>query len=264
MKIIDLTESYEPLYFVCLEDWSEDMRDAGCHKEVWYRHMKDKGLRVKLALNGSGNAVGMIEYLPVEHSIADGHGLYYINCIWVHGHKQGVGDQRKHGYGTALLTAAEEDARALGAKGMAAHGISMPFWIPASYYKKMGYTVVDKDGMMRLLFKPFMSDAVPPVMIKPRKKPGKQSNPGKVTVTYLLTGCCPACSIVYERAKRAAEEIGDPVVFQAVDTSDRSTFLEWGAHNTLFIEDRNASSGPPLSYAKIKRLIEKQVRKLKT
>ena len=49
MKIIDLTDEYEKLYFMCLEDWSEEIKEAGNHKEVWYSKMKDKGLRVKLA-----------------------------------------------------------------------------------------------------------------------------------------------------------------------------------------------------------------------
>ena len=33
MKIIDLTPDQEPLYFCCLEDWSEEMKEAGDHKE---------------------------------------------------------------------------------------------------------------------------------------------------------------------------------------------------------------------------------------
>lgn len=263
MKIIDLTKEYEPLYFVCLEDWSGDMKDAGCHKETWYNCMKGKGLRVKLALSDDGKSVGMIEYLPVEVSIAEGHGLYYVNCIWVHGHKQGVGDQRKHGYGRALLAAAEADAKALGAKGMAAHGITLPFWIPASFYRRQGYRTVDKNGMMRLLFKPFTPDAQPPKMIKLLRKPEKNANPGKVTVTYYLTGSCPACSITYERAKRAAAEFGDRVVFQTVDTSDRETYLGCGVQNVLFIEDRNVSNGPPLTEKKIKKRIGNDLRKIR-
>ncbi len=262
MKIVDLTQEYEKLYFVCLEDWSDEMKESGCHKETWYRAMKDKGLRVKLALNDDNKAVGMIEYLPIEYSIAEGHELYYINCIWVHGHKQGIGDQRKHGYGKALLQAAEDDAREKGASGMAAHGITLPFWIPASYYKKQGYRVIDKSGMMRLLFKPFIPQAQPPVMVKPVRKPSKQENPGKITLTYLLTGSCPGCNIVFERANRAAEEFQGQVVLRTIDTSDRETYLAWGAQNELFLEDRRITNGPPLSYAKLKKMIQKQLRRL--
>lgn len=263
MKIIDLTKDYEALYFVCLEDWSDEMKEAGGHKETWYRRMQDRGLRVKLALDDDGRAVGMIEYFPVEHSIADGKDLYYINCIWVHGHKQGVGDQRRRGYGKALLQSAEEDAKALGAKGMAAHGISLPVWIPASFYKKQGYAVADKNSVMKLLFKPFTADAQKPAFIKRVKTPIKGENPGKVTLTYFLNGCCPACSITCERARKAAAAFGEKAVFQTVDTFDRDTYLQWGAHNELYIEDKNVSTGPPLSYDTIKKQIANRVRKLK-
>lgn len=261
MKIVDLTKAYEPLYFVCLEDWAEDMKDAGCHKETWYNNMKQKGLCVKLALDDAEQAVGMIEYFPIEYSIADGHDLFFINCIWVHGHKQGIGNQQKHGYGGALLAAAEDDAKISGAKGIAAHGLTLPFWIPASFYKKHGYKTVDRNGMMRLMFKPFTPDAQPPVLIRQRKKPEANANPGKVTVTYFLTGSCPACSMVCERAKRAAEEFGDQVVFQIINTFDREIYLEWGTQNELYIEDQAVSSGPPLTYDKIKKLIAKHVQK---
>ncbi len=53
----------------------------------------------------------MIQYLPVEESVIDGKGLYFIPCIWLHGHKKGIGDFQGKGLGTALLKAAENDAK---------------------------------------------------------------------------------------------------------------------------------------------------------
>src|SRR5512135_2266287 len=126
MKIIDLDEHNAPLYFVCLEDWSDELKEAGNRKEVWYQKMKDKGLRVKLALDEKGTVGGMIQYVPIEYSSAEGSNLYFINCIWVHGYKMGRGDFRHRGMGTALLDAAEQDARALGAKGIVAWGLLVP------------------------------------------------------------------------------------------------------------------------------------------
>lgn len=52
MKIIDFTEEHKNDYFLCLEDWSEEIKEAGDHKEIWYDQMKDKGLGVKLAVDG--------------------------------------------------------------------------------------------------------------------------------------------------------------------------------------------------------------------
>jgi GNAT superfamily N-acetyltransferase len=261
VRITDLSEKDEEVYFVCLEEWSGEMKDAGDHKERWYRRMKDKGLRVKLAVDDNGVIGGMIQYVPIELSQAHGEGLYFINCIWVHGYKQGRGDYRKRGMGNALLKAAEDDARNLGAKGIVAWGVSLPVWMRASWFKKHGYRKVDKNSVAVLLWKPFTHEAEPPRWVKQKKMP--QTAPGKVTVTAFINGWCPAQNMVYERARRAAADLGDKVVFNGIDTSDRSAFLEWGVSDGLFIDDKAVRTGPPPSYEKLQKLIAKRIRRLK-
>jgi len=260
MQIIDLTEEHQNLYFLCLEDWSDEIREAGDHKENWYDKMKDKGFGVKLAIDKDGKVGGMIQYIPIEQSFAEGQDLYFIHCIWVHGHKKGRGNFQKKGMGKALLQAAEEDAASRGAKGMAAWGLSLPFWMKASWFKKRGYKKVDKQGIQVLLWKPFLEGAVPPKWIREKKKPEKI--PGQVTVTAFLNGWCPAQNMVFERAKRAAAELGDKVVFKEINTFNRDVFLEWGLVDALFIDNKQVRTGPPPSYKKIRKLIAKRVRKL--
>ena len=104
----------------------------------------------------------------------------------------------------------------LGAKGMAAWGVVLPFWMRASWFRKHGYKKADKLGMMALMWKPFSADARPPAWIKPKKKP--QPEAGKVVVTGLLNGWCPAMSMVHERARRAAAELGPRVEFREIRT----------------------------------------------
>ncbi len=181
MEVVDLTEEHEDLYLCCLEDWSDEAREVGPRRRSWYDMKKEQGLRVKLAKDDRGVVGGMIQYMPAEGTWVSGKDLYFIMCIWVHGHKQGRGNLQGKGMGKALLRAAEEDARALGAKGMAAWGITMPFWMKASWFKRHGYRRVDKDGMAALMWKPFTPDAVPPRWMRERKRP--QAVPGRVTVT---------------------------------------------------------------------------------
>ena len=66
MRVIDLPKEHEQLYYVCLEDWSDEMKEAGNHKESWHKRMKERGLRVKLALDDAGQVGGMIQYVPIE------------------------------------------------------------------------------------------------------------------------------------------------------------------------------------------------------
>ena len=262
VKIIDLNEKHEKLFFVCLEDWSEEMKEAGNHKEKWYEYMRNNGLIVKLAVDEQENVGGMIQFLPIEYSFVQGQELYFVSCIWVHGYKQGRGDFRSRGMGQALIQAAESEVRSRNAKGLVAWGISLPFWMKASWFKKQGYRRVDKMGFpgQVLLWKPFVDDAIPPRWIIQRKKPEVRS--GKVTVTSFINGWCPAQNIVHERAKRASEELGDRVEFREIVTRDRNVFLEWGISDALFIDGKSVRTGPPPSYQKIRNMIARRIRKL--
>ncbi len=259
MEIIDLKEEYQEKFFVCLEDWSEEIKEAGNHKELWCDKMKDKGLRVKLAIDGN-KVCGMVQYVPVEYSFVDGKDLYFIQCIWVHGYKKGVGNYQKKGVGKALLKAAENDVKSLAAKGIAAWGIKWPFWMKASWFKKQGYTKVDKDGSLVLLWKPFTDDVLPPKWIKKKKKPEKKAD--KVLVTSFINGWCTSQNMVFERAKRAASEFGNKVEFQEIHTFDKDVFLEWGISDALFIDGKQIRTGPPPSYKKIRKKIAQRVKNL--
>jgi GNAT superfamily N-acetyltransferase len=260
MRIISLSPEHEPLYCVCLEDWSDELKEGGDHKAKWLAKMGARGLRVKLALDDKGEVGGMIQYVPIEESFVDGQGLYFIPCIWVHGYKQGRGNFQKKGMGTALLEAAEKDARELGAKGMAAWGMALPVFMRASWFKKHGYKKADSLGMQILLWKPFADDAVPPRWIRNKKKPEPAA--GRVAVTALVNGWCPGMNMAFERAKRAASEFGDKVTFLAVDTSDRGVFDEWGEADAIFVDGRGIRMGPPPSYDKIRKAIARRVKKL--
>jgi hypothetical protein len=259
MEIVDLEEKYAEKYFLCLEDWSEEIKEAGNHKQLWYRKMKEKGLQVKLAIEDD-NVIGMIQYMPVEYSVVEGQNLYFINCIWVHGYKKGVGNHQNRGVGKSLLKAAEDDVKTKNSKGLAAWGISLPFWMKASWFKKQGYKKIDKNGMAVLLWKPFTKNAIPPKWIKEKKKPGKIAD--KVSVTSFKNGWCPALNLAYERAKRASQEFGDKVDFQEINTFDREVFLDWGISDALYIDGKQIRTGPPPSYKKIYKKIAKKVKKL--
>ena len=262
MRITDLTEEFMDSYLVCLEGWNDEILEAGDHKARWYHSMKDKGLRVKLAITENGEAVGLIQYLPVEYSYAEGKGLYAILCIWVHGHKQGVGNHQKKGIGKALLMAAEKDVVETGARGMAAWGLSIPVWMRASWFKKHGYSRADKMGFVgpELVWKSFSDDAVSPRWIRQKKKPGKV--PGRATVTCLINGWCPAMNIVCERARHASADLGEKVIFQEINTRDRDTFLEWGMNDALYIDGKKIRTGPPPSFKKLKQIMARKASRL--
>jgi GNAT superfamily N-acetyltransferase len=261
MKVIDLGDEHRELFACCLEDWSAEAREAGPRRTCWVERFLRHGLRGKLAVDDDGTIGGMIQYLPIEHSTVDGEGLYFIPCIWVHGHQQGRGNFQGRGMGRALLEAAEADARSLGAKGMAAWGLWLPFWMKASWYRKHGYRTASRKGISVLVWKPFTQDARPPRWFMARRNPPGNVR-GKVTVTAFVNGWCMAGNLSIERARRAAAAFGDRVVFREIDVSEHAAIAEWGRSDELFIDRKAVRTGPPPTYEKLRGIIEKRVRRL--
>jgi GNAT superfamily N-acetyltransferase len=261
MRVIDLDEPHRPLFAQCLEDWSDEIKEAGDRRARWIERALGHGLRAKLALDDEGKVGGMIQYLPIERSHVDGEGLYFIQCIWVHGYPQGRGNFQGRGMGAALLESAEADARALGAKGMAAWGLWIPVWMKASWFKRHGYRKADRQGISVLVWKPFQEDArAPRWFAKTGKRPPQEA--GKVCVTAFSSGYCSAGNVTVERARRAAAQVGERVVFREVDTSERGAVAEWGFADGLFVDGKAVRTGPPPTYEKLRKLLEKRVRKL--
>jgi hypothetical protein len=164
--------------------------------------------------------------------------------------------------GTALLKAAEEDCRALGSNGLVVWGLAIPVFMRASWFRRKGYKVVDKQSFIRLMWKPFNEKAVPPKMFRKKKKPVKGKD--RVNITMFRNGWCPAMNLVYERVLRASKDFEGKVDIEQYDTVDREVMDEWGIADGLFIDGREVRLGPPPSYAKIRKKIEKRARRIKT
>jgi len=260
MKIVDITPETESHYLCCLEEYSDDIREAGAQKLKWYNHMKDKGLRVKYSMDDNGTIGGMIHYIPIEHSSFEGKNLYVVLCIWVHGHKMGRGDYRRRGMGKALLKAAEEDVISIGADGLVAWGLIIPVFMRASWFRQHGYKTVDRAGIIRLLWKPFRENAVPPKFMKPKKLPGKGES--KVSVTLFRNGWCPNFNVAAERTLRAAAEFPGKVNLQEFDGMNRDIVNEWGITEAIYIDGKELWTGPAPVYEKIRKKIGKRVKKI--
>jgi GNAT superfamily N-acetyltransferase len=261
VRIIDLAEEHRELFSVCLEDWSEEAAEAGPRRRCWVERFLERGLRAKLSLDDGGEVGGMIQYLPIEESWVDGRGLYLILCIWVHGHRQGRGDFQGRGMGSALLEAAEADAAALGARGMAAWGLALPLWMKASWFRRHGYRTADRRGISVLLWKPFDAEARRPRFM-PEGRARPEPHAGTVDVTVFTSGWCMAANLVTERARRAAAEFPDAVTYTEIDTSERVAVAEWGFTDALLVDGKRVRTGPPPSYERIRRLVAARVRRL--
>jgi len=257
--IIDLSEETVEPFFRCLSDDETEWSAGACRRAEWFRKLQSGGLRGKLAEEEDGELSGMVQYGPIEHLFPDSSGLYFVYCIWVKRQKKGPNYQKK-GIGSALLHEVEEDVRRLGAKGLVVWGIKFPFWMQASWFRKKGYTVIDTLGMARLLWKPFEEGFEPPRWMRAKKRPEKVS--GQVTVTAFISGWCTAANSQALFARQAAEELGERVVYREIDLLDQENIREWGLTDTVFVDGKEIGKGPPMPYKKIKKKIQKTLKKL--
>ena len=261
MRVIDISNDNKQTYFLCLEQYSDEMKEAVTAKENWYNEMKGRGLRVKLAEDDTGDIGGMIQYFPIEESWVEGRDLYFVSCIWVHSSKDGKKNFQNKGMGKALLKAAEEDVRSMGKKGIVVWGTSLPVWMKASWYKKQGYAPVEKKGLFGdvLLWKTFSDDAHPPKWVKAEKKPERSSD--KVKITCMSSGWCSAMNLSCHRVSEVAEEFGDQVEVEQFQLTGGKALREWGASDVIYIDGKKVGLGPPPSKEKIRKIIEKKARR---
>ena len=144
---------------------------------------------------------------------------------------------------------------------MAAWGLWLPFWMRASGFKQHGYHKADRKGISLFVWKPFSDSAMSPKWFTARKSP-PEGAPGKVTVTAFVNGWCLAGNLSCERARRAAAEFSDRVVFREIDVSEHHALAEWGRSDEIFIDGKQVRTGPPPTYERLRALIEKRVRRL--
>jgi len=261
VDVIDVTEENADIFCMCLEDREEEAREAGKRRREWYEKMKGRGLGAKLAMV-DGKVAGMIQYAPGDEVLLEnGEGTFFINCVWVPAYNDDRGSFQGKGVGKALLAAAEKDARERGAKSMTAWGLRIPVWMKAAWFKKQGYRKVHTSGIAALMWKPFEEGLQTPRFVPPRRKP--DLIPGKVKLSVVAKGWCRASNMAIDRAIRIAHEFGDSVIIEEVDTTDLSVALEWGGNDTLWVDQKEISTGPPPSEEKIRSIIAKRVKRLK-
>jgi GNAT superfamily N-acetyltransferase len=233
MKIKDLNEeNLKDIVSPCIcKEWAERIakltgRDIERVKEAfskgtelkidWIRKRLPLGYKAKIAYE-KGKPIGFIDYLPIEiaQDSIMGHRITVINCIQV------VQDYKNKGYGKTLLESAEANAEKI-SKGIAVVAHNHPRWMPASFFTKRGYRVVDErnDKMKRILMVKTFGPFQPPRFVKSASAYNPKLVPGKVTVEIFYSGACPQNLIFVESLREMLVEFKDKVIIKEVMTND--------------------------------------------
>lgn len=215
-------------FFKCLKVWNDSYNDR---KVKWMNFIGDD-LNV-IMKKEANDYVGMIQYVPIEYGFAEGKNMYIIQCIWVNGYDEAFGPKQRKGYGTELLQKAIEDIQSKGADAVVAWTYKNDDWLPASWYEKQGFKLIDTEFYYELLWMPF-KDVEPPKIIRRKALPKYE----KPTVSLFVNGWCQSCNKLHDVALGIASEYGDKIDVLEYDTTDREVYLKYGIMDGIFVNDK--------------------------
>jgi hypothetical protein len=183
----------------------------------WIKKWLPLGYGAKIAYEKE-RPVGFIDYLPIEtrKDIA-GQDITLINCVLIIPNSI----YRDKGYGKLLLEEVEIDAKKL-SKGIAVIAHNHPRWMPASFFTRRGYEVVDeREGKIKemLMLKAFCPVELPK-FVKQKYDYKHKPVSGKVVVEIFWSGVCPHNLLNVELLKNVLSEFGNKVLIKEVATND--------------------------------------------
>lgn len=257
--IRDMQEADEVYVGSCTHVSETEEWEGICKKRIqWFcKAFKEKGLRIKVALI-DGEHAGFAYLYPIEQSPWGpmGKNLATITCLVAHSRF------KNQGVGTALIGAAEEEARKLGRKGVVipAHYWEFPF-MPGAYFEKLGYRVAERKGNSALLWKAFDDSAKPPRFLESRYQ--FQPIEGKVVVDLFYTHSCLTTYTEAERVRKVCKEFGDMVVLNQYNSDDPKTLHRYGVWRGIFVNGKEIGWGYEAPWEGIREAIQKALDKIR-
>ncbi|HUT04129.1 MAG TPA: hypothetical protein VM163_09595 [bacterium] len=244
VRIEPLSERNMDVESCCCLTYNEELKKDAETKKKWLKAMIKKGLRAQLLFEDDKPA-GFIEYQPIELAPcpAIGKDLYFINCIMLHIWDLGPGCMQGKGYGRKLVQAAQRDVKEnTTAKGIAAWGLDHEFWfMPYTFFKHIGYQVVDRQGLRVLLVKKFKHVENPHLMpVSYEREPER----GKAIIDFFFSNQCPYRLYQLKRWRHIAQEFGQDVVFNEFHTDKKNVMAAFGIRAGLFINGEEVFAGP--------------------
>ncbi|UCB52610.1 MAG: GNAT family N-acetyltransferase [Candidatus Zixiibacteriota bacterium] len=250
IQVRDMDATTEYFVATCTHVNESDETDAVARRRVrWFRDMHNKGSRVKVALLDE-KQIGFLYVMPIEMCPWGplGVDLMVIPCLVV------LDKEKNQGAGSALVAAAEEEARRQGKKGIVTTGFYSDFWfMPAPFFEKLGFSVagdirkVTAEGQEEylnkeaLLWKAFDSTAQPPQFLKPSYR--FQPVPGKVVVDLFWNTFCATSNGEAQRVREVAAEFGDSVVLNEYSADDPATFQQHQMSRGIFVNGKEVGWG---------------------
>jgi len=117
-------------------------------KVEWLQKRFGEGLRILLFRDQKGKPLAFLEYTPGEYAWrpVDAKGWLFVHCLWVYSEGQKVG-----GLGSRLIRACVEEARQVGAMGVAAMVSDGPWMASRQVFLKNGFEQIAEADRFQLV-----------------------------------------------------------------------------------------------------------------
>lgn len=248
-EVRDMTMADEYFVGTCTHVGESAEADANAARRLeWFREMRGKGLRVKVALL-DGEQAGFLYVMPIEISPWGplGMDLLVIPCLCV------KDDARGKGAGRLLIDAAVEETQRQAKKGLVTIAYGGDFWfMPASFFEEIGFERLKRRDVTKVGEKEYLSGetilwkVIDPTAEIPeflsrnyRFEPVK----GKVVIDLFWSPFCSTINVEAQRVREVAREFGDSVELREYRTDDRQVFHEYQIHRAIFINGREIGWG---------------------
>jgi len=184
--------------FFCYK--SKPKSDGYRRKLAWLEDRFAEGLQIRI-VKEDGRSVGFIEYTSGEFAWrpVTAPGYLFVHCLWV------VGGAKEKGYGSRLLEACVDDARAMGKHGVAALTKKGGYLVGRRLCLKHGYEVVARAPPGFELVAKRFGDA--PAPASPTNWEERQCRHGE-GLTVLYADQCPYLRDAVQQALDVADEVG--------------------------------------------------------
>jgi thiol-disulfide isomerase/thioredoxin len=251
--IRDMTEDDEYYVGTCthVNETNKERESSFPRRISWLKQMEEHGLKTKVAFLDNTHA-GFLYIMPIEINPIqiEGKDLMVFPCL--------VSQSKfsSKGVGKKLIRAAEEETLKQKRKGIVTIANFWNFWfMPAKYFVKLGYKVVEKRGEEALLWKKFDPSAEPPQF----RKRNYQFKPiqGKIVVDLFWNVFCLTSDVEAQRVREVVAEYENEVVLNDYSAVNPSIIKRYGISRGIFVNGKWIEIGPEIEKNTLRQEIEK-------
>ncbi|MGD2247551.1 MAG: GNAT family N-acetyltransferase [Candidatus Methanofastidiosia archaeon] len=251
IKTRTIKEKDEQYVCVCGHINEKEYQAASKIRNQHLKKMHKKGWKTKIAIIDD-KIVGFIHVIPIEISPwgPSGKDLMFVPCLDVSNKYKG------NGVGKALVEAAIKEAKKRGTKGVTTIGYyNDSIFMPAEFFEKLHFTVVDRKGESAILWIIFDESAEEPTFFEPTYE--YTPIEGSVVIDLFWNSFCLTSVTEALNVKEVAQEFKNEVVLREYNIDDREILLQYQLPHGIFINGKEIYWG----YAAPKKGIRKAILK---